>query len=94
MDYALEKMFFSVSKTISENKLRLDTIYSKMTALNPKEILLRGYTICADAGTGEVLRGAGDAMTAGKMKITFHDGEVLSEAKERMNDRKKTSQKF
>ena len=85
-DYSLEKLQRIISLGIKDRRAVLERDISKLVALNPKEILLRGYTICSAASTGEVLRDTAGAVKAGTIKVTFHDGKVLSEVKEKIND--------
>jgi exodeoxyribonuclease VII large subunit len=86
MDYTLDKLRVSLSAALKEKRTLFESYYSKLAALNPNEILARGYTICSDAKTGEVLRATGEALEAGTMKVRFHDGGVLTEVKEKIND--------
>jgi exonuclease VII large subunit len=51
-------------------------------ALNPRDILSRGYAICSDDG-GRVLRTTGEAVAAGRIEVTFHDGAVRADVKEK-----------
>jgi len=85
-DYSLDKLQRLVGAGIKDRRSVLDREVSRLSALNPKNILTRGYTICSSASTGEILRGTAAALDAGTMKVTFHDGKVLSEVKEKIND--------
>jgi exodeoxyribonuclease VII large subunit len=86
MDYSLDTLRRSITATIGGKRSLFERQYSMLAALNPKEILSRGYAICSHAVTGEVLRDAGAALEARTMKVTFQDGGVLTEVKERIND--------
>jgi exodeoxyribonuclease VII large subunit len=85
-DYSLEKLQRMIGSGIKDRRSVLDKELSKLAALNPKDILTRGYTICSSARTEEILRDTAGALDAGIMKVTFHDGKVLSEVKEKIND--------
>jgi exodeoxyribonuclease VII large subunit len=86
VDYTLDKLRLSLSAIVGDKRNAFESYYSKLAALDPKGILSRGYTYCSDARTGEVLRDAGAAVRVEKMKVTFRDGGVLTEVKERIND--------
>lgn len=85
-DYSLEKLQRIMGLGVKDRRAVLERELSRLTALNPRNILSRGYTICSAARTGEILRDTAGALRAGTMKVTFHDGNVLSEVKEKIND--------
>jgi len=52
-----------------------------------KAILSRGYTICADFATGQVLKSTDAAVAAGDMQVMFVDGRLRATVKEKMDGR-------
>jgi exonuclease VII large subunit len=60
--------------------------------LSPRDVLARGYTICSDPATGAILKRADDAVAAGSVAITFRDGSVRSEVKEKLDAREKSKE--
>lgn len=86
MDFTLDGLIRSMRAVVREKRSTFDREYSKLAAMNPAGILSRGYTICAHARTGAVLRHAADAVEARAVRITFHDGGVIGEVKERIDD--------
>jgi exonuclease VII large subunit len=88
LDYLLERSHRAAGHMVTERRSALDRSMDRLRALSPKDILSRGYTICADAATGAVLRGVDDAVAAGTMAVTFADGSVTSEVKEKRDARR------
>jgi exodeoxyribonuclease VII large subunit len=81
LDYAVERLGRSMTALVRERRATVDRCLSTLGALNPREILSRGYTICAD-GEGRVLRARGEALDAGTIRVTFHDGDVNAVVRE------------
>ena len=81
LDSATDRLQRSTESLLKDRRASLETVTTKLQALNPKEILARGYTICADAASGAVLRRAGEALDAKTVAITFADGSVRADVK-------------
>ena len=54
----------------------LDDALTRLAAMDPREVLRRGYTVCHDESGAHVLCHADEAALAGRMRVTFHDGVV------------------
>ena len=52
---------------------QLARLRERLEAMNPLQVLQRGYTLVTDPG-GRVLTGVQDARSAGNVKIRFADG--------------------
>ena len=76
VDFSLEKMQRGVVVTIATRRATIDTLCARLDAMDPREVLRRGYTLCHDESGAHVLRGVDDAALAGRMRVTFHDGVV------------------
>jgi exodeoxyribonuclease VII large subunit len=83
LDYLVERSHRSAAQIVYNRQAALDRSLDRLRALSPREILSRGYTICTDASSGSLLRGADDAIAAGTIAVTFADGSVTSEVKEK-----------
>jgi exodeoxyribonuclease VII large subunit len=82
LDHVLERMGGLASALVTARRSNLDRATATLAALDPKKILERGYAICEDPA-GRVIRSAGAAVEAGAMRVTFQDGAVSADVKER-----------
>jgi len=85
LDYLSERMRVAAARTLDDRRNALGRVSDRLRALSPREILTRGYTICTDAGSGALLKRTDDAVASGTVNITFADGSVVSEVKEKRN---------
>jgi exodeoxyribonuclease VII large subunit len=76
VDFSLEKIQRGVASNISARRNVVDTLCARLGAMDPREVLRRGYTVCHDESGAHVLRSADEAALAGRMRVTFHDGVV------------------
>jgi exodeoxyribonuclease VII large subunit len=82
LDYARERLRRALLDTMRERGQALALLGEKLEALGPRSIIARGYALCTDAGTGRLLRSAGEARESGDLDLTFQDGTVRAEVKE------------
>lgn len=87
LDYLVERAHRTTARVVSDRHAALDRCMVRLHGLGPREILSRGYAICTDASTGALLRRSDDAVAAGTMDVTFADGTVTSEVKEKKHAR-------
>ncbi len=87
LDYLLETLSRNTQEAIRIRRSTVSEVFSKLEALNPKAILERGYTICSDAVSGAVLRSVDMAARLKDMRVTFYNGSLRAEVKEKMDDR-------
>ncbi len=85
LDFAVEKLHRSTREAMRNRATALSEKLTELEALNPRAILSRGYTICSDVATGAVLRSAAAAEKLEEMRVSFHDGHLRAEIKERIN---------
>jgi exodeoxyribonuclease VII large subunit len=88
LDYAVDRLHKSAARIVEDRRAGLDRSVERLFALSPREILARGYTICTDAATGSLLRRTDEAVAAGTIAVTFADGSVTSEVKEKRDAEK------
>ena len=60
----------------------LGALEGRLRLLGPEQVLARGYSITSDAGTGKVLREAGEAQAGQRLKTRLKAGEVFSRVEE------------
>jgi exodeoxyribonuclease VII large subunit len=85
LDYLSERMRAAATRKLDDRRNALERASDRLRALSPREILGRGYTICTDSGSGAVLKRADDAVASGTVNITFSDGSVATEVKEKLD---------
>ncbi|MFH1756406.1 MAG: exodeoxyribonuclease VII large subunit [Candidatus Latescibacterota bacterium] len=85
LDYAMEKLARGVDDAVQNRRVVLQALSAGLETLNPRSILERGYTICSDMASGEVVRTAARAAGMKQLKVSFHDGSLRTEVKERID---------
>jgi exodeoxyribonuclease VII large subunit len=85
LDYALEKLMRGVKEALKNRDVLLTGKLTELHALNPRAILERGYTICSHMQSGAVIRSAIGAAGLDEMRVSFHDGSLRTEVKERID---------
>jgi exodeoxyribonuclease VII large subunit len=85
LDYALEKLMRSASEAVKNRAVLLSGKLTELEALNPSSILERGYSICSHMTSGDVIRSAAGAEGLDEMRVSFHDGSLRTEVKERID---------
>ena len=78
MSYYLERIQRATGATMLARRAGVDTAGARLTSLDPRDVLRRGYTVCLDETGRHVLRSVDDAAAAGRMRVTFHDGVVAA----------------
>jgi exodeoxyribonuclease VII large subunit len=78
LDFALERVQRSLLSASLARRAALDTTSARLVALDPREVLRRGYAVCHDESGTHLVHGAHEATAAGRMRVTFHDGVVAA----------------
>ena len=76
VDFSLERIQRGVAGNLSARRNAVETLCARLAAMDPREVLRRGYTVCHDESGAHVLCHADEAALAGRMRVTFHDGVV------------------
>ncbi len=79
LDFTLERLHRLATMASASQRSMVDTIFARLTALDPREVLRRGYTVCHDESGKRVLRSAHEAVAGGRMQVTFYDGVVAAD---------------
>jgi exonuclease VII large subunit len=86
-DYLMDKLFDRATESVRRNSNRLSETLARLSGLDARAIMLRGYTLCSDVDTGRMLRSAEAALATDGMRVTFHDGDVVTQVKEKIDER-------
>ncbi|MFH2027045.1 MAG: exodeoxyribonuclease VII large subunit [bacterium] len=71
----------SVAQKINQTKLRLNDYRSTIHALNPKEILKRGFSIVYTESGNKVVRSVNEVLKGNKITVEVFDGRYKAEVK-------------
>jgi exodeoxyribonuclease VII large subunit len=74
LDHASHRASRAVQGTVSERRVRVDAMGGRLSGLNPRDVLRRGYTVCIDPVSGRALTRVPDAIRARAIHVHFHDG--------------------
>jgi exodeoxyribonuclease VII large subunit len=53
-------------------------LHARLHLLSPESVLARGYSITTDAGTGRIVRAAGEVVAGDRLKTRVQSGEISS----------------
>ena len=85
LDYAVEGLTRSVRERVRDRAERLGALVVALEGLDPRRILARGYVVCSHGRTGRIIRSVDGAIRARGVHLTFSDGKVGAEVKERID---------
>jgi exodeoxyribonuclease VII large subunit len=74
LDHACLRLLRTGTLSVRERSARVDAHAARLAALDPREVLRRGYAACLDARTGRGVSGVNEAVRAQAIHIVFHDG--------------------
>jgi len=60
--------------TLMNGRALAGALDARLSGLNPRDVLRRGYAVVLDAAGTSALSSAGDAIRAGEVQLLFHDG--------------------
>ena len=76
------RLAFAFSHCVHRSKARLERLQASLDGLDPRAVLLRGYSITRDAA-GEVLRDASRAPVGSRISTTLARGRLESEVRKK-----------
>ncbi len=78
LDFTLERVQRGLGSASLARRAAVDTARARLAALDPREVLRRGYAVCHDESGTHLVSGAQAASEAGRLRVTFHDGTVAA----------------
>ena len=85
LDYTVERLHRTVREMARDRGSRVREALARLEGLDARKVLSRGYAVCSDAGTGRIIRSSAGALDARDIRLTFSDGKVSAQVKERVN---------
>jgi exodeoxyribonuclease VII large subunit len=76
LDELLNNLIHGFSNYFRDQKTRLETMTQRLTDLNPKSILKRGYSITMKKNTREVIIDSSQVANGEELSITLHKGAI------------------
>lgn len=67
-----------------EHAAGLDSLEGRLRTLDVRETMRRGFVVCSDARSGDLLRDSAAALGAGDVHLSFHDGRVAARVDRRV----------
>ena len=86
-DLTMEALRRRMDEIIRAKRAKLAESTARLEGLDVRAILRRGFALCTDHDSGQMVRSAMRALAATNLRITFHDGDVVTEVKERSHER-------
>ncbi|HEU4365876.1 MAG TPA: exodeoxyribonuclease VII large subunit [Candidatus Krumholzibacteria bacterium] len=84
VDFVTLRLHAAVCARTRAGAAGLETLAARLGSLDPRDIMRRGFVVCVDPRSGRVLRGAGEALDARDVQLSFHDGAVSAVVNERL----------
>ena len=85
-DVQMERLQRGMKERIRAEQGKVNELLARLEGRNARAILERGFTLCSDHQSGRVLRSSDDAVLSRDVRITFHDGDLLTEVKEKIHE--------
>ncbi len=82
IDELMQSMIRGLSQRLLREDVRIKGLVDSLKALNPLEILKRGYSVTSLAGTGAVVFSSKDVELGAQIKTRLAKGELLSKVTE------------
>ncbi|HXS11029.1 MAG TPA: exodeoxyribonuclease VII large subunit [Candidatus Krumholzibacteria bacterium] len=74
LDHASHRCARAAAMTLMHGRAQAGALDARLSGLDPREVLRRGYAVVLDAAGTNALSSAGDAIRAGEVQLLFHDG--------------------
>jgi exodeoxyribonuclease VII large subunit len=85
LDYTVEGLYRRARELTRDRRTRVNEALTRLDGLDARRILSRGYAICSDGKTGGIIRSSVAALAARDVRLTFSDGKVGAEVKEKID---------
>jgi exodeoxyribonuclease VII large subunit len=74
LDHSRQRAERAASHALKERRARIDALDARLSGLNPRDVLRRGYAVVVDPAEGRTLGSARDAVRCGDVHLIFNDG--------------------
>jgi exodeoxyribonuclease VII large subunit len=95
LDHAAQRCERAAHVAAAQRGTRVDALKARLSNLNPRDVLRRGYAVCLDATTGTAVTSAAGAIRVTDVHLVFQDGaaqaSVTGEARSRAPIREASS---
>jgi exodeoxyribonuclease VII large subunit len=79
LDHAGHRSARALGATLAQRAAKLDALWGRLSGLNPRDVLRRGYAVCVNPADGSAVASRPAAIEAASIHIVFHDGSVRAE---------------
>jgi exodeoxyribonuclease VII large subunit len=76
LDEVSRRIRMSGSRILNDRRQLVDSFAGRLHALDPAEVLRRGYAVCRDEATGAVLREASQSLVRQKVSVELYRGSL------------------
>lgn len=84
LDELTSQLLGHIQNALRQRQHRLELLAGKLSALDPKAILSRGYSITFDGATNRVLKSAAATREGRTLRIVLHEGELKAQVTARL----------
>ncbi len=85
VDYTVERLWRAAREMTRGRLSRINEVLAHLDGLDAKKVLSRGYAVCSDGRTERIIRSSAAALDARSVRLTFADGKVSAEVKEKID---------
>ncbi|KPJ59834.1 MAG: hypothetical protein AMJ46_09370 [Latescibacteria bacterium DG_63] len=88
VDELSKRMSISVGKVLPERRQLVESMAARLRALDPSEVLRRGYAVCREETTGRVLRESSQIAVSERVNVELYRGELICSVEEVVENEK------
>jgi exodeoxyribonuclease VII large subunit len=88
VDELSKRMSMSVGKVLPERRQLLESAAARLRALDPQEVLRRGYAVCREESTGSILREACQVAASERVNVELYRGALVCSVEEVVENEK------
>ncbi|UCF79271.1 MAG: exodeoxyribonuclease VII large subunit [Candidatus Eiseniibacteriota bacterium] len=82
VDELARRVSVSTGKVLPQRRQHLESVAARLRALDPHEVLRRGYAVCRVQATGAVLREASQVRVSERVNVELHRGALICSVQE------------
>ncbi len=88
VDELSKRMSTCMEKLLPERKQMLESVAGRLRALDPQEVLRRGYAVCREERTGSILREAHQVTVSQRVNVELYRGSLSCSVEEVIENEK------